>query len=292
MGRYTKILLVIINQYFKMRCYIFILILVGCILSSCKNNAQTLEQKQIDSLVNVIVIERRQWNDASEKLKLIGEPAVDKLLEVLLDKSIDSWPRRKAAMTLGGINSPKMINTCLKVFTDENEDIAVRNNACRALLSTDLSDYEDFFIQHAKTDNPKLKNSCYQQLGKIGSDKAINFLISEFDSIDDMGKWIVLHDLEKYKVEDINQIFIKALSDNTWWMINEYAHDVLITKGEIVLSSLEQIFNNTDNSEFLRWKVIWILKDLETDKKIPILQQALNDKSWVIRNEADLALKK
>lgn len=287
-----RIYLITTNQNFKMRLYIIFFLLTGFLFSSCGNKAQIQIQNQVDSLVNVLVKERRQWNEASEILQVIGEPAVDKLLEVLQDNSIDSWPRRKAALTLGGINSPKMINICLNIFTDENEDIAVRNNACRALLSTDLAGYEDFLIQQAQADNPKLKNSCYQQLGRIGSDKAINFLISEFDSINDMGKWIVLQDLVKYENEDINQLFLKALDDNTWWMINEYAHDVLITKGETVLDSLNQIFNNTDHSEFLRWKAIWIIKDLKTDKKIPILRQALNDKSWVIRNEAEVALNK
>jgi HEAT repeat protein len=272
--------------------YILSIIICQLCLLSYSIRGQNADQQNIDSLVNVLVKERRQWNEASERLQIIGEPAVDKLLEVLLDKTIDSWPRRKAAMTLGGISSQKIIKPCLNVFTDESEDIEIRNNACRALLSTDLSGYEDFFIEHALGDNSKIKNSCYQQLGHIGSDKAINFLISEFDNVDDMGKWIVLHDLEKTDNEKVNKIFIKALDDNTWWMINEYARDVLITRGEAVLNSLEQILNNPHNSEFLRWKAIWIISYLETDKKIPILQQALKDKSWVIRNEAEVALNK
>ena len=281
------------SQNFNMKqVYIIIIFVTSLLFCSCENTAQNKEQKQIDSLITVLVKERRQWNDASEKLKLIGEPAVDELLEVLQDKSIDSWPRRKAAITLSGINAPEMITPCLNVFTDESEEISVRNNACRALLSTDLSGYEDLFIQCAKGNNQKLKNSCYQQLGQIGSDKAIDFLILEFDSANDMGKWIILHDIEKIDREDINHLFIKALDDNAWWMLNEYAHDVLIRKGEIVLSSLEQILNNEDNSDFLRWKAIWIIKDLETDKRNPILQKALIDKSWVVRNEAEVALNK
>jgi len=124
--------------------FITILIVIQFCFNDCKIKGQSTGQKEIDSLVNVLVKERREWNDASERLIAIGEPAVDKLLEVLLDKNIDSWPRRKAAMTLGGINSSKMITPCLNVFTDETEDIAVRNNACRALSSTDINNYEDF----------------------------------------------------------------------------------------------------------------------------------------------------
>lgn len=271
---------------------IFAGILFSCIFSCCKIEGQNQEQNQIDSLVSILVNERWQWNEASERLQQIGEPAVDKLISVLTDKSIDSWARRKAAMTLRGIGSSKMLTPCLNVFTDEKDDVQVRNNACRALLSIDMSGYEDFFIQYANGDNPQLKNSCLQQLGHIGSDQAVNFLISEFDSIDDMGKWIVLHDLEKHDNVRINELYIKALDDSHWWMINEYAHDVLAGKGDLVIDSLTQILQNKDNSEFMRWKAIWIIKDLDTDKKVPILQKALNDKSWVIRNEAQVALNK
>jgi len=107
-----------------------------------------------------------------------------------------------------------------------------------------------------------------------------------------MGKWIVLHDLEKYNRDDINQKFIAALDDNTWWMINEYARNILVKKGEGVLEPLNNILNNEENSEFMRWKAIWVIKGMETDKKMPILQNALKDKSWVIRNEAEVALNK
>jgi len=271
--------------------FIALIIVILFCFNDCSIKGQSAEQNEVDSLVNVLIKERRQWNDASERLKVIGEPAVDKLLNVLLDKSIDSWPRRKAAITLSGINSPKMITPCLNVFTDETEDIAVRNNACRALFSTDITKYEDFFIEYSKVDG-RLRNSCYQQLARIGSEKSINFLVSVVDSCDDMGKWIVLHDLEKYDRDDINQKFIAALDDNTWWMINEYARNVLVKKGEDVLEPINNILSDEENSEFMRWKAIWIIKDLETDKKMPILQNALKDKSWVIRNEAEVALNK
>ena len=106
-GDYTRILLTITFQNFKKMKFKNIFLIISfcpfCFIS-CNTKGQIPEQKQIDSLVNVLVKERRQWNEASEKLIAIGEPSVDELTEVLIDKTRDSWVRRKAAMTLKGIN--------------------------------------------------------------------------------------------------------------------------------------------------------------------------------------------
>ena len=253
---------------------------------------QNREQEQIDSLINVLVKERRQWNEASELLIAMGEPAVDELMEVLLDKSIDSWSRRKAAMTLSNINSTQIIEPCLNVFLDTTENVSVRVNACNALSSVDLRDYEDLFLHWAKDDNQGIKNCSYSRLGQIGSDNAIRFLISEVDNQPDMSKWIILHILEPIQTKAVTRKFIEALSDENWWMLNEYAKNVLVKRGEEVINRLNEILNNHENSEFLRWKAIWIIKDIEDSGKFEILQKALNDESWFIRNEAEVALKK
>ncbi|MBU8891882.1 MAG: hypothetical protein KOO66_03835 [Bacteroidales bacterium] len=255
--------------------------------------AQTNDlQSEVDSLVDVLVKERRQWNEASEKLIVIGEPAADKLLEALMNKSLDSWARRKAAMTLSGINADQIITPCLNVFTDESEYVSVRINACKALSSVNLNKYEDLFLLYAKNDNSDIRNVCYQRLGQIGSEKAIKFLTSEVDKQQDMGKWIILHILEPFDTQEVNEKFINALCDDNWWMINEYARNTLIKRGNDVLEPIQEILENTENNEFIRWKAIWVIKDLESPQRIKILQKALEDESWFIRNEAEVALKK
>ena len=275
----------------KLKYIIVLLIAYPLCFINCSSLGQKREmQKEIDSLVNVLVKERRQWNEASELLKTIGEPAVDELLEVLLDKSLDSWSRRKAAMTINGINSQQIIEPCLNIFNDISEDIHVRVNACNALSAVDLSDYEELFLYCAKDVNQGIKNCAYSRLGQIGSDKAIKFLISEVDNQSNMSKWIILHILEPMDTKEVNQKFIQALSDDNWWMLNEFAKIVLVNRGEEVVNSLNEILNNNENSEFLRWKAIWIIKDIESAKKFEILQKALNDESWFIRNEAEDAL--
>ncbi len=249
-------------------------------------------QSEIDSLVDVLVKERRQWNEASEKLIVIGEPAADKLLEALMNKSLDSWARRKAAMTLSGINADQIITPCLNVFTDESEEIAVRRNACNALASVNLDKQENLFLFYAKNNNSDIRNVCYQRLGQIGSEKAIKFLISEVDKQQDMGKWIILHILESFDTKEVNEKFIHALCDDNWWMINEYARNILIKRGDDVVEPLQKVLDNQENPEFVRWKAIWVIKDLESPKRNEILKNALKDENWFIRNEAEVALKK
>ena len=126
--------------------YIVILSFFTFSICCCKTKGQSPEQKQIDSLINVLVKERWQWNQASIRLQQIGEPAVDKLLNVLEDKSLDGWTRRKAAMTLTHIKSENKIKPCLNIFTDETEDISLRANACRALANVNIGKYEELFF--------------------------------------------------------------------------------------------------------------------------------------------------
>ena len=75
-------------------------------------------------------------------------------------------------------------------------------------------------------------------------------------------------------------------------MINEYARNILIKRGDDVVEPLQKVLDNQENPEFVRWKAIWVIKDLESPKRNEILKNALKDKNWFIRNEAEVALKK
>ncbi len=272
----------------------FLVILTLCLYIFYFDNliAQTVKQNQIDSLVNVLVKERRQWNEASERLQAIGEPVLNELIDILVDKGLDSWVRRKAAFTLSEIESELKIEPCVNIYTDHTDNLQVRINACNALSTENVVKYEELFLFYATNENQGIRMAAYGRLAQIGSDKAINFLIDEVDGQNEMAQWALLRLLEPFESNKVNEKFINALGDSTWWMTNEFIRDVLITKGEDVLEPLSEIYYKQENSDYLRWLAMWIIKDLGTDKKMPILQKALSDKSWIIRNEAEVALNK
>jgi HEAT repeat protein len=262
--------------------------IICVIFISINSFAQNTLQSEIDSLVEVLVKERRQWNNASNRLKVIGEPAVDELLEVLLDEKIDSWPRRKAAMTLSGINSEKKIDSCIKLFLDITEEISVRRNACNALQGVDIDRYEDLFIKMSKDENEDIRSVSYMRLGDIGTKNAIERLISVTEEESDMTQWIILHILESIETTEVDQLFLNVLIEDNWWMLDEYIAKILVRRGEKVIDSLVIILNDSQNSEFLRWEAIWIIKDIDGPKSREILQQALNDENFYFRNEAEV----
>lgn len=272
--------------------YVLLIIWLGPLIYSCKIKGQTPEQKQIDSLINILITQRREWNEASELLITIGESTADELISILVNKSFDSWVRRKAAMTLSGVESELKIEPCINVYSDNTDDLHVRVSACNALSKINIDKFEELFLHWATDKNQAIRIAAYNRLAQIGSEKAINFLINEIDSQKDMAHWIILHIIEKVDSDEVNEKFIKALDDEVWWMINEYAREVLITKGENVIESLHEILLNKENSDFMRWKAIWVIKDLNTDKKYRILQNGLNDSCWLVRNEAEVALNK
>ncbi len=243
----------------------------------------------IDSLVNVLVKERRNWNEASGILIRIGEPAVKPLLAVLSDKTVPEWPRRKAAMTLRDIPSQQIVDPCIQIFCDPEENIDVRINACRALSGKELYAYEDIFLEVAADNDPFLRLVAMHQLWAIGSDQASAIAFKAIKDEHNMVRRAAYEYLSRFDNERVNQVFIEGLFDGDWYA-REYIFMELKARGKAVSESLEGIVYKPEYNESIRWSALNILRYIKSYQKIELFFDMLLDPNWMLRNEAVLAL--
>jgi len=243
----------------------------------------------IDSLVNVLVNERRNWNEASRILIEIGEPAVESLLAVLSNKSLDEWPRRKAAMTLKYIPSQKIADPCIQIYCDTAEDINLRLNACRALRGKNIAKYENIFNEASNHENPYIRLAAMQQLWTMGSEQATNIAFKAIKDEHNIVRRAAYEYLSRFDNERVNQIFIEGLFEGDWYT-REYIFTELKARGKAVSESLEGIVYKPEYNESIRWSALNILRYIKSYQKIELFFEMLLDPNWMLRNEAVLAL--
>ena len=150
-----RIIYQILNKMKRTSTFIFLFVFV---FQPVKLRAQIIYQ-YIDSLVEVLVRERRNWNEASRLLIATGELAVDPLLNIRSDKSIEEWPRRKAAFTLADIPSQRI-----------DPDIRMKRASLWALSRIGPSD-GTAFIRFLNDKDPELVRLALYGLNQPGNEK-------------------------------------------------------------------------------------------------------------------------
>ncbi len=243
----------------------------------------------IDSLVEVLVRERRNWNEASRLLIETGEPAVDPLLKILSDKSIEEWPRRKAAFTLAEIPSQKIVIGCIRIFQDTSENLNLRIDVCRAMKGKNISSYEKVFLKAVKHENPFMRLVAMRQIWNIGSGEAVKIAFQATRDEYNMVRRGGYEYLSQFNGDSVNQAFLQGLFDNDWY-VREYIFSEIIIRGESLAGALEKIIENPDSGESVRWSSLSILRKIISYRKVEFFFRMQGDPSWMIRNEATLAL--
>ena len=243
----------------------------------------------IDSLVNVLVRERRNWNDASEKLIEFGKPAVDPLIEVLTDQSLPEWPRRKAAFTLRDIPSERIVGPCIHIFQDTLEPVALRIDACRTLKGKDVSQYSHIFMEASNHENPFIRLVAMQRLWALGGDPAKIVSMRGIKDEHNLVRRSAYEYITRLPDYSVNQLLIQGLFDEDWY-VREYIFNELKAGNREVSGYLEDIILNPANDESIRWSAISILRQAEYYQNVHLFIKMLHDPSWMIRNETVLAL--
>lgn len=243
----------------------------------------------LDSLVKVLVQERRNWNEASRLLIAAGDPAVNLLLEVLNDKNLEEWPRRKAAFTLADIPSQRIVPACILIFQDTTENRNLRIDVCRALRGKDITAHEKVFLNYVQDEDPFLRLAAMRQVWTLDSEEALEIA---FQAVGDgynlvrRGGYGYLSHRDGYTVD---QTFLNGLMDPDWY-VREFIFEELLTRADRLSGKLEEISQNPENDESIRWSAVMILRKDSTFQDIEYFFRMLSESDWMIRNEAVLAL--
>jgi HEAT repeat protein len=261
--------------------------IIACLLGCLHGHGQ--ETKSIDELMHILVTERRSWNEASDALVDIGEPAVESLVDVLKDEALDAWPRRKAAMTLRRIKSVNAIEPLMEVFLDKEADPTLRANAGSALEGFKLARWEAALIELSKEDGAGIRIVALARLAEISSETANEAIVTATRDEDSWVRVNALTLLENIESDRTLRIFIDALKDDAWSVRRRASH-TLVKKGEPCVEPLMRVLKDDAWPATGRWNACWILGRIESQKALGALTDALRDESWLIRNEAAVSL--
>jgi HEAT repeat protein len=250
---------------------------------------QTEPVEIVDSLVEVLVKERRNWNEASGMLIEIGEPAINPLIKVMTNQSLPEWPRRKAAYTLRDIPSQRIVPTCIRIFQDTLEPGHLRIAACRSLRGKDVSQYLDVFKEAFRDENPFIRLAAMPHILAQGGNQAWKISLQAIRDEHNLIRRSGYEYVAGSSHDSIDLVLCEGLFDKDWY-VREFIFEQLKTQGRSVAGYIEKILRNPAYDESVRWSAISILRQIQSYGDIDLFVDMLYDPNWMIRNEAVLAL--
>lgn len=140
-------------------------------------------------------------NLAGEILAKLGDLSVDALIDYNHDRNDDD--KKFIIDLLGIIGNPKAVSHIIEILsTTDNDNVIL---ACiEALGNIKYEDAVDILLLFYER-NELYKPTVVEALGKIGSQKALNFLLSRFNSEDELTKYSILESLGY--IGDVNTYF-------------------------------------------------------------------------------------
>ncbi|WP_297088831.1 HEAT repeat domain-containing protein [uncultured Draconibacterium sp.] len=251
--------------------------------------AQNLS-KDIDSLVNELKTAGRNWNDFSVPLIKIGEPAVPALIKNAEDKNLPVWNRRISIITLNNIHSPKWKKPALRILFDEEEDPGIRNHATAGLTGFDLSsEKEKLWDLYQKTENQFYKSNLAGLLVNADTVYAYQAYHELYTTQDGHIQRNALLNLAKLKPGEAIYWYLNAIQNGSWMTAN-LASDSLISSNNFNARELINVYSQAENNEKIQWRIVYILGQRKEPDLLPFLLEALKNKSWLVHNEAAVAI--
>lgn len=223
--------------------------------SKCSNKASDEIKEKICSLLADKMDSKYKLEKINviESLERIGIIGIGTIAKALRDEDKDI--RWNAAEALGNIRSEAAVQLLLDALKDENED--VRSNAANALGSTGSKKAVKPLIDALEDENEDVRKEAAEALGYIESEGAVQSLID-------------------------------ALRDENEHVRSAAAHSLIVINDEIAEKSLIDILNNENEDLSVRWDAVKALKDIESEKAVKALVNALKDKE--LRNISSLML--
>ncbi|MDD2714895.1 MAG: HEAT repeat domain-containing protein [Candidatus Wallbacteria bacterium] len=247
--------------------------------------------------------------------KLLAERELDLLLKFL--KSKKHKERYFAIMALGERKSVKSIPELIHCLSDDLW--VIRKQAAEVLEHFGQEAVPFLENELVKTSHNDITYWCSQILARIGQQEILPFFSELYDKSSDdvdLRNYLVMA-LNRIDSEKIFSLLIRAFDDN-YWLIRKQAYEIAVSKGQLAIAplvlSLDKALRD-DNENICHWSIKVLLKlkglALEPIKRFmkgdnlsiktlimmlfyefrdpatfEILNEALEDGNWAIRNQA------
>lgn len=233
---------------------------------------------------------RIEWNQRRVAWilgELGSEKAIEHLIEILQDKTLNIFGRHEAARALGRIKSEKAVDPLIEVLNDKELDPPVRYGAAYALGDMQSEKAVPSLTKALSENNVQIRMGVVTALGNIGSDKAVDALMKALEDMDGYIRRLAYSNLRRLKPEKEVEFLIMALKDEDWGA-REDAVEALVEIGEPVSELLINSLKDKDSAA--RWEAARVLGKIKSEKAAGALIEALKDNDWMVRNEAAVAL--
>jgi HEAT repeat protein len=247
------------------------------------------QQTRIDSLVNLLRSAGREWNNYSIPLIEMGEAAVPALIRAVEDPGLSQWNRRISVMTLNDIHSPLWVKPALDILFDRNEDPVLRNQVTAGLKGFDLEDVKEELWEVFNELSDEFRKSNIAHL-LLTADTAMAYqAFCELYKTDGYIKKTALWNLVKLRPDESTLWFLDGIQVEDWMTAN-LAMDSLVTSDYFIAEDLLSVYYDSERSEEIRWRIVYIFGHRCEPESIPLLLDALQEESWLIHTEAAVGL--
>ncbi len=233
-------------------------------------------------------------SDARKALVMIGEAAVEPLIQALKDE--DSQVRGNAILALGEIGDRRAVEPLIQAIKDEDEYI--RQKAAEVLYKLQderaVKNLVEYFISALNNYDKSVRRRAADYLGEMGDPTAIEPLIQVLGDSDFYVRQSASKALGKMPVESAVEPLINTLG-NEKVSIRVSAQELLKGIGELAVPRLLEALKE-GSSDNLRRNSAKLLADSvpmgDTKAAVPPLMKALHDGDAMVRAYSARALGK
>ena len=213
-------------------------------------------EQSVDELVEAFKkAERRGADQYAISLAALGEPGVEKLIELLQDET--PHIREFSAMALGNVQAKQAVPSLLPVLHDEQW--RVRQAALSALVEIQPDEAMKYLVPAMSDEALAVRYSAAEELGNIGTEPATNALISHLNDKNGFVRMAIVNALGSIHSERVVEPLIEALQDE---------------------------------SERVRRASVLALSKIKSERAVAALTEAMQDEDWEVRLYAAEALKR
>ncbi|MBI4301625.1 MAG: HEAT repeat domain-containing protein [Chloroflexi bacterium] len=221
-------------------------------------------------------------------LVVVEHDMTNEIADLIAQLKDKNWyPRQMAAETLGKMKAEEAVLPLREALRDQNE--WVRWTACWALGQIGDKEAAAQIAPLLRDQNESVRQKAAEVLGMLAEAVAVESLVEAVGS--DSSRWVRLFAawaLGRAKDKRALKPLVKALRDKEW-NVREKAAEALGEMGEKAIEPLAAALKK-DNI-YVRRSAVAALSKIGGPQAKEVLRQALKDKDWAVREQAQEALK-